>query len=154
MKAKWLITALAAAILAGGFITYQAYAAGDSPAAPPRAQMLRRLAAKLDLSTDQRTQIRAIIAADKDTLQSLLSQLHQARIDLRTAIRADNPTEANVRAASGQVAGVEADLAVERMKLFAKIKPVLTDVQRAKISEIEQGFDGLADSLIARIGND
>ena len=98
--------------------------------------------------------IPGIIVADKDTLQSLLGQLHEARVELRTAIRADNPAEADVRAASAKVAGVEADLAVERMKLYGKIRPVLTDAQRAKISELEQSFDGLADSLIARIGSD
>jgi Spy/CpxP family protein refolding chaperone len=49
---------------------------------------------------------------------------------------------------------VGADLAVERMKLYSKIKPVLTDAQRAKISELEQNFDGTADSLMARIGDD
>ena len=154
MKTKWLIPVLAAAILTGGLITYKAFAAGGTSPVPQHGQMLRRLADKLDLSAEQRTQIRAIIAGDKDTLKSLLNQLHEARVDLRTAIRADQPTEANVRAAATQVAGVEADLAVERMKLYGKIRPVLTDAQRAKISALEQNFDGLADSLIARIGND
>ena len=154
MNTKCLIPLLAAAILAGGFLTYGAFAAGDTTPVLQRGQLLLRLADKLDLSADQRTQIRAIIAGDKDTLKSLLSRWHEARVDLRTAIRADQPTEANVRAAAAQVAGVAADLAVERMKLNGKIRPVLTDAQRAKISALEQNFDGLADSLIARIGND
>lgn len=154
MNTKCLIPLLAAAILAGGFLTYGAFAAGDTTPVPQRGQLLLRLADKLDLSADQRTQIRAIIAGDKDTLKSLLSRWHEARVDLRTAIRADQPTEANVRAAAAQVAGVAADLAVERMKLYGKIRPVLTDAQRAKIGALEQNFDGLADSLIARIGDD
>jgi len=154
MNTKCLIPLLAAAILAGGFLTYGAFAAGDTTPVPQRGQLLLRLADKLDLSADQRTQIRAIIAGDKDTLKSLLSRWHEARVDLRTAIRADQPTEANVRAAAAQVAGVAADLAVERMKLYGKIRPGLTDAQRAKIGALEQNFDGLADSLIARIGDD
>lgn len=47
---------------------------------------------------------------------------------------------------------MKVDLAVERMKLYSNIKPVLTDAQRTRFSEMELHFDGLG--LIARIGTD
>src|ERR1700761_8293881 len=101
MKMKWLATFLAAVVVLGGLITLKSRAAEDesSSSTPARGQLLKRLADKLDLSTDQRTQILETIMADKDTLQSLLGQWHQARVGLRTAIRADTPNEADVRAA-------------------------------------------------------
>lgn len=152
---KWLVLTLAAVVLTGGFITLKSHAA-ENGVAPTyqRGELLKRLADKLDLTPDQRAQIRDIIVADRDNLQSLLGQLHESRVALRTAIRADSPTETGVRAASANVAAVEANLAVERMKLYSNIKPVLTDAQRAKLAQLEANFDGLADSLIARIGTD
>jgi len=80
----------------------------------------------------------------------LLGQLHVARENLRAAIRAGDANETTVRAASARVAAVEADLAVERMKIFAKIAPILTDEQRRQISEFEQRADDYVDRAIAR----
>jgi Spy/CpxP family protein refolding chaperone len=155
MKTKWFILTLAAILVAGGLITVKSHASEESPSpAFQRGAMLKRLADKLDLSADQRQAVRQILVSDKDTLKSLLERVHTARVDLRTAIRADQPSETAVRAASAKVADAEADMAVERMKLYAKIRPVLTDAQRAKISELEQQADGLAESLIARAGDD
>jgi hypothetical protein len=46
---------------------------------------------------------------------------------------------------------VEADLAVERMKLYGKIAPILTDQQRRKIADFEQRFDNVVGGAIARM---
>lgn len=161
MKTKWLIIPLAAATLAGGFFATKTFAASDSDTNSPTAahsnprlgRMLQRIADRLDLTADQRTQVQDIIAGEKDDLKSLLNRLHDARVNLRTAIQTDGATEADVRAASAKVAAVESDLAVERLKLFAKISPVLTGEQRAKLTELEQNFDSLVDNLIARLGD-
>jgi Spy/CpxP family protein refolding chaperone len=114
---------------------------------------LQRLGDKLNLTADQRTQIKAVLVADKDTLAPLLSSLHEARVGLRTSIRAGDATEASVRAASAKVAAAEADLAVERMKLYAKIAPILTDAQRQQLAELEQRADEFVDNVITRIGS-
>jgi len=53
-----------------------------------------------------------------------------------------------VRAASAQVAAMEADLAVERMKIYGKIAPVLTNEQRQQISEFRQRADNFTDRAI------
>jgi len=153
---KFLMVTTAAAILAGGLLAVNSFAADSSatPAATPvRGQILRRLADRLNLTDDQKSQIKAIIAGEKDTLKNLLGQLHAARKDLRAAIQASDANETTVRAASAKMAAVEADLAVERMKIFAKISPVLTDEQRQQLSDLEQQADNLADTAIARIGD-
>ena len=51
------------------------------------------------------------------------------------------------------MAVAEADLAVERMKLYARIAPILTEAQRQQLSGIQQSADELADSLIERVGS-
>lgn len=154
MKNKILICALAAVILAGGFTTLT-YAAGDSAAsaaASARGKILQRIAEKLNLTDDQKSQIKTVLTGEKDTLQPLIAAVHQSRAELRTAIRASDATEVSVRAASAKVASAEADLAVERMEIYAKIAPVLTDAQRKQLADLQARADEFADNLIARIG--
>lgn len=152
---KLLTCAVAGAILVGGLTATKLFAADNSsPAATPlRGQILQRIAEKLNLTDDQKSQIKTILSGEKDTLKNLLGQLHDARKNLRAAIQAGDANETSVRNASAKVAGVEADLAVERMKLYGKIAPVLTDEQRRQISDLTQRADDFADSAIARIGD-
>lgn len=152
MKNKLIILMVATGILAGGLATTRLLAADDGSPRLGAGKILQRIADKLELTSDQRADIRGILAGEKDTLQPLLSQLHQARQNLRESIRASDASEAAVRAASAKVAAVEADLAVERMKLYGKIEPILTDEQRMKIAAFEERTDGLVDEAIARIG--
>jgi Spy/CpxP family protein refolding chaperone len=152
MKNKILICTLATAFAVAGFTATKASAADNSAPVPVRAKMLQRVADKLNLTPEQRAQIRGILAGEKNTLKPLLGRLHEARVNLRAAIRASDANESAVRAASAGLAGAEADLAVERMKLYGKIAPVLTDEQRQKISGLEQRADGVVDNAIAGIG--
>ena len=115
--------------------------------------MLQGLAKKLNLTDDQKTQIKAVLIADKGTLVGLFGQLHEARQNLRAAIHASDANETGVRAASAKVASAEADLAVERMKLYGKIAPILTDDQRAQLAGLQQRADEFVDNVIARIGS-
>ena len=142
---------LAAAMAAGG-LTHDIFAADHSAPAPVRSRMLQRLAEKLDLTDGPKSKIQAILIADRGTLATLLGQWHAARKNLRAAIHAADANETTVRAASARVAVSEADLAVERMKLYGKIAPVLTDAQRRQIADFEQRADGVMENIIGRIG--
>jgi len=154
MKTNKLLTmAMAAAILVGGFTSALAQNTDSSAGAGPgHGKMLHRLAQKLNLTDDQKKQIKAVLVANKGALKGLLSQLHEARQNLREAIQASDANEAAVRAASAKVAGVEADFAVERMKLYGRIAPILTDEQRRKLADFEQQVDNLAGGAMARSG--
>jgi Spy/CpxP family protein refolding chaperone len=76
--------------------------------------------------------------------------MHDARVALRTEIQKPDASEASVREAATKLAAVEADLAVERMKLHGKISPILTAEQREKLSEFQAGVDQFVDRLIDR----
>jgi Spy/CpxP family protein refolding chaperone len=153
MKNKILIYTTAAAIFACGLTATKSLAADNGATAPAHQGILQRIADKLNLTSDQRTQIKAIFVADKDTLAPLLGAVHDARKNLRTAIRAGDANEASVRAASAKVGAAEADLAVERMKLYGKIAPILTDVQRQQLADWQQGADDFVDNVITRLGS-
>jgi hypothetical protein len=96
---KILILTTAAALIAGGLLT-NSFAAESSPATttpaatPLRGMILKRIAEKLNLTDDQKSQIKTILGAEKDTLAPLLTQLHDARKNLRAAIRASDANEA------------------------------------------------------------
>ena len=151
MKTKIFILALAAAAIAGGLTTTKTFAADQQASGSMREKIRQRVAEKLGLTEDQKSQIKAIYEGEKDVLKPLLTQLHQARVGLRAAIRAGDANEAAVRAESAKVAVAEADLAVERMKLSGKINPILNDEQRHKIGEMEQQVDDFMDKAIAHL---
>ena len=152
MKNKCLLCALAVALGVGGFAVNRAFAAEKS-APEMRGRILQRIAQRLELTDDQKSQIKNTLSGEKDALKPLMMALHEARTNLRESIRAKDANESAVRAASAKVASAEADLAVERMKIFAKLSPILTEEQRAKISEMESRMDDFADMVIARVGN-
>jgi len=149
---KWLSITLAAALNAGGWMATPSLAADGVAPATPRERIARRVAEKLNLTDEQKARIKAILSGEKDTLMPLLSQLHDARTGLRAAIHASDANETAVRAAAARVAAVEGDLAVERMKIYGKIAPILTDEQRRQIADFEQRADDFVDSVLARIG--
>ena len=119
--AKWLSITLAAAVNLGGWTTIPSLAADTSAPASARGQLRARIAEKLNLTDDQKAQIKSVLRGEKDTLRPLLGQLHDARKALRAAIHASDANETSVRAAAAKVAAVEGDLAVERMKIYGKI---------------------------------
>jgi len=148
MKNKFLIL-VTAAVLAAPAV----FAADNSSAPPPRGRILQRMANKLNLTADQRAQIRAVLAGEKGALKPLVAALHDARKNLRAAIHASDANETTVRAASAKVAAAQADLAVERMKLYGKIAPILTEAQRRQLADLQAQADNFADNAIARIGS-
>ena len=152
MKKKMLVLAAALTIVAGGFTASRLFAADEGAPGPWQGKIFQRIAEKLNLTADQRTQIRGILAGERGNLQPILSELHAARVSLRESIRASTANEAAVRAASAKVAAAEADLAVERMKLYGKIAPILTDEQLNQLAAFEERTDDLVEQAIARIG--
>lgn len=145
---KWITLTVVTVLNLVGPMTTPSLAADAHAPAPGR--FLQRIAERLNLTDDQKAQIKTILRSEKDTLKPLLGQLHSARENLRTAIQASDANETTVRAAAARVAAVEADLAVERMKVFAKIAPILTDEQRQQLSEFEQHADDVADRAVVR----
>lgn len=143
---------LAAALFGGGFAFQAVQAAQAVDRDGLRAQIRGRVAGKLNLSREQRQQIKSILQADRDALAALFRQLHDSRATLRDSIKAPDATEASVRVAAARIAAVEADFAVERLKLYSKISPVLTADQREKLKAMQGRIDDAVDRLIDRIG--
>lgn len=152
MKTKTLVWTLAAALAAGGLGVGLVRAAEDARGPLGRGELLQRAAEKLGLTAEQRAAIKDVLLAEKDTLKDLLRRLHEARKSLREAIRAEDATEATVRAAAARVAAVEADLAVVRHKLHRRINPILTPEQREQVAQWEARVDEWIARAVGRMG--
>ncbi|MDB6015751.1 MAG: hypothetical protein JWR19_240 [Pedosphaera sp.] len=140
-----------AAIAVGGVIVLDVRAQ-EGPRKGLRGQFLERAKEKLGLTDEQMGKIKTELGAEKGTLSGLLTSLHDARVGLREVIQKNGATESEIRAASAKVAAVEADLAVERAKLYGRISPILTAEQLAKVSEFQQRVDDFMDDAIKSLG--
>ena len=154
---KWFAVTTAAALLAGGMITSTSRAVDNNEAAarhPLGARLLERAREKLDLTDEQVRQIKAALKSEKGNLVGLMSRMRQARLELRGAIQSPDASEDSVRAAAAKVAAVQSDVAVERMKLFRQIRPILTEEQRARLHEMQSRLDGAVDRALQQHAGD
>ncbi|MFT3783988.1 MAG: periplasmic heavy metal sensor [Nibricoccus sp.] len=91
---------------------------------------------QLDLTDAQVAQIKTAFASEKDAMKAQAHKVRDARVQLREAIQAGAP-DTQIRAAAANVGSAEGDFAVQRAALFAKIKPILTPEQLAKLHELK-----------------
>lgn len=149
--AKYLGLAATIALVIGGASALNsraAQSAGEDGALGGKWR--QRIKEQLNLTPDQVAQIKAQLKSERGNITSILSRLHDARAQLRAEIQKPDAKETSVREAAAKVSAVEADMAVERMKLHAKISPLLTADQRAKLAQLEVGTDQLIEHAISR----
>lgn len=89
----------------------------------------------LDLSDDQRAQLRKIREARQPEFKAVGEKLHAAREGMRALLQADQINESAIRAKSQEVAAAEADAAILNAKVRAESLQILTSEQQAKLKE-------------------
>ncbi len=99
----------------------------------------RKIAEKLELSDAQRAQARAIFQANRPVVQPILANLHTERQNLRALMHADTLDEAAIRAETARIAGIQADLNVNRARVNAQFRAILTPAQQATLNALRQG---------------
>ncbi len=139
-----LLTAIPAALLAAP------PGHGGRPGGPGRGFMAEHMADRLELTDEQREQIRAIHQAHGDETAPLMEALSAARRELDDAIHAELFDEALIRAAAGSVAEAEADLAVRRAQITGDVRQVLTPDQYQKARDMRAMFQEIAGELHER----
>jgi len=93
---------------------------------------------QLNLSEDQKTQVKAIFDEEHAKIAPLAEKSMQTRHALGEAIHAPTFDESAVRGAAAQAAIVESDLAVERARLASRIRGVLTPDQQKQMDTLRQ----------------
>jgi protein CpxP len=90
----------------------------------------------LDLTDDQRAQLRKIREARQAEFKAAGEKLGAARQGMRELIQAEPINEAAIRAKSAEVAAAEAEVAILNAKVRAESLQILTAEQQAKLKEL------------------
>jgi Spy/CpxP family protein refolding chaperone len=98
--------------------------------------------AQLDLSDDQKAQLKQIAESHRDEFRAAGEKIRAAREGMRALIEADTINESGIRTKSHEVAEAEADLAILNAKVRAESTQILTSEQQAKLKELRTEREG------------
>ena len=98
----------------------------------------KKLAKKLGLTDDQKTKAKAIFEGNKAVVKPIFTSLRAERKNLQTLIHADTVDEAAIRAETAKIAGIQADLNVNRAKVGAQFRAILKPAQLATLKTLHQ----------------
>jgi Spy/CpxP family protein refolding chaperone len=153
MKTCRLFTIVAALTLAAASAV--AFAQSEGPLGNQQAivrRMIARLEARLNITSEQRAQMKAILKAEEPTILALAAQAKQER-EAMTALPAYN--EAEVRAIAQEYAVTNTNIVVERAKVRLELRAVLTEQQLQQLEELKASLGGRLeerlDTLIGQI---
>lgn len=96
----------------------------------------------LDLTDDQRAQLRKIRDARQSEFKAAGEKLRAAREGMRRLIEADSINESAIRSKSQEVAAAEAEVAILNAKVRAESLQILTSEQQAKLKELRASRPG------------
>jgi Spy/CpxP family protein refolding chaperone len=140
LRKSALVIAAAGALAVGGLFAGRLFA-GSMPAGPgdhsPR-HMFGRIARSLDLSADQKAQIKTILKSHSAEIQAQMAAGATARRALHDAIKAQSVDEKAIRDAAAKAGQVHADGAVLFAKIRAEVLPVLTADQKQKLQSMDE----------------
>jgi periplasmic protein CpxP/Spy len=91
---------------------------------------------ELDLSDDQRAQIKTINDSHREQFQQAGEKIRVARQAMQTLIESDSIDESAIRAKSAEIASAEADAMILNAKVRQESMQVLTSEQLAKLKEL------------------
>jgi Spy/CpxP family protein refolding chaperone len=142
-----LILAGAGILVVGGLFAGR-LAAGVMPGAGPHSAFgppgFGRIARALDLTDDQRAQIKAILKSRASEIQNQMKTGMEARRALHEAILADPIDEAAIRARAVDLSRTEGNGAVLFAHIRAEVFPILTVDQKQKIEQFHERMRGRA----------
>ena len=96
----------------------------------------------IDLTEEQRTQVRGIMESHRDQMQQVGEKVRTAREGLQALIEADTLDEAAVRAKAAEVGAAEADAAIMQAKIRAEVYQILTPEQLQKVKDFRASHPG------------
>ncbi len=141
-RVRLLIAALA--VLMGTAISH----AQTSEAAPPPPPMyghghefgmgehLGFMTRELNLTDDQKAQMKAILQKEHPTVKPLMQQQHQIELQLRQYVEGTFDA-AKVRTLAQQKAQLDVEITVNHTRIYNQLYQLLTDDQKTKLKDME-----------------
>jgi protein CpxP len=105
-------------------------------------RMLHFYTEKLDLSSAQQDQLKAIWAKEKPTIQPLMQQMHQNHAAMKALENTGTFDEAKTRAVATQNAPTMIELQVQHARIKSEMMQVLTADQKTKLQQLEAEHGG------------
>jgi len=97
----------------------------------------RKIAKKLKLTDAQKAQAKAIFKANKDVVKPMFANLRAERKTLEALIHSDNVDEAAIRGETAKLSEIQADLNVNRARMAAQFRAILTPDQLAELKALQ-----------------
>lgn len=97
---------------------------------------------ELDLTDDQRAQLRKIREAREAEFKQAGEKVHAAREGMRALMEGDAINESAIRAKSAEVAAAEAEMAILNAKVRQESLQILTAEQQQKLKELQANRRG------------
>ena len=97
------------------------------------------MAKKLALSDQQKAQMKEVFKKNQPQVKPIFAKLITEKREMRTLIQSGNADEAAIRAQAAKVAGVEADLAVQRAQMAKQFRAILTPRAGRKVQGNPEG---------------
>jgi periplasmic protein CpxP/Spy len=94
-----------------------------------RHHNFKHFAKKLALTDAQKAQAKTIFQGNREVIKPIVANLMAERKNLRALIHADTINEAAIRAETAKIAGIQADLNVNRAKVGKQFRAILTPAQ-------------------------
>ncbi|HXJ89206.1 MAG TPA: Spy/CpxP family protein refolding chaperone [Candidatus Binatia bacterium] len=136
------------AVLMGSVIA-KSQTADDAPPPPPMhghgmgmgmPGHLPFLAAKLNLTDDQKTQMKSVMQKERPTIEPLHQQEHQIDQQLRQYVEGTFD-QAKVAALAAQKAQVQAAITVEETRIHNQLYQLLRDDQKTQLKQMEASHE-------------
>ena len=108
--------------------------AGGGPGGHPHFKMIAK---KLGLTDAQQTNAKSIFQGNKDVMKPIFDSLRTERDALQTLLHADTVDEAAIRSQTAKIAGIEADMNVNRAKMGVQFRAILTPEQLTTLKTIQ-----------------
>ncbi|MGP0019812.1 MAG: Spy/CpxP family protein refolding chaperone [Candidatus Sulfotelmatobacter sp.] len=140
-SSRFLLAALA--VLLGSYLANAQTADATTP--PPMhghefgmggEHMMGFFARQLNLTDDQKTQMKTIMHTAHPAMKPLFEQQHQIELQLRQYVEG-NYNDAKVRALAAQKAQIDVELTVAQTKLHNQLYQLLTPDQQSQVKELE-----------------
>jgi Spy/CpxP family protein refolding chaperone len=138
---RTVLTAAAIGLLAAGGLFAGKLFAGSLPQEDPAEfapRIFARIARHLDLTEEQRGEIKGILKSHAAQIQAQIAAGRSARRALADAVMAEPSDEAAIRARAEEFGRVHADGAVLIARLRSEIAPILTAEQREELARFQQ----------------
>ena len=124
-----IVAGIAAIMTSAGIVQANPGGWGGEPCGKHQRHGAREMGQKLGLSDPQKAQAKALFQGNREVVKPLFTALQVERKNLQELIHADTLDETAIRTETAKIAGIQADLNVNRAKMEAQFRAILTPAQ-------------------------